>query len=175
MSDETISKTAWWERYRTDVAAGKAHRIEVFFRSLAPSQGSHDKRRRIIKNLGEADDASTIDGYDVNVVGEGMCLCDDCAETRLARHMHDRLSRLRAGGSDVVEPLGFRERSVDSSLTGENYTLLVPPEVSLAVYVDDALRGVFPAEVEGVSVSVVDFLDAFTTVDSVSFTSRVEA
>lgn len=175
MSDETISKTSWWERYRTDVAAGKSHRIEVFFRSLAPSQGSHGKRRRIISQLGEADDASAIDGYDINVVGDGMCLCDDCTETRLARHMHDKLSRLRKGGGNMVKPLGFRERTVDSQMTGEHYTLLVPPEVSLAVYVDDTLRGVFPAKVEGRSVSVTDYLEAFTTIEPVMEANQVEA
>ncbi len=175
MSDETIATTSWWESYRTDVAAGQPHRIEVFFRSLAPSQGAHDKRRRIVSQLDEASSTSSLDSYDLHVVGDGMCLCEDCAETRLARHMHDTLATLREGGSDEIEPLAFSTRTVDSQMTGEHYTLLVPPEVSLAVYVDSSLRGVFPAAVEEVTVSVTDFLDAFTTLENAPATVQAEA
>lgn len=174
MFDETIATTSWWKRYRTDVAVGQPHRIEVVFRSLAPGQGAHDRRRRIVHRLEEAANTVLLDSYDLRIVGEALCLCEDCTETRLGHFVHDTLSTLREGGSDAVDPLAFSTRTVDSRMTGEHYTLLVPPEVSLAVYVDGSLRGVFPADVEGVTVSVTDFLDAFTSLDDAQVTPQVE-
>ena len=175
MSDAHIDTTAWWERYRTDVLADEQHHIEIFFRSLAPNQGSHDKRRTILERLEGAAEDAVLDSYDINVVGDGMCLCQDCGETRIARHMHETLTSLRSGGSEDVEPTGFAERVVDSQMTGEHYRLLVPPEVSVAVYVDDSLRGVFPAVVEDVPVSVSDFLRALATVETVPVPAQAEA
>ena len=149
--------------------------IDVFFRSLAPSQGSHDKRRRILQRLDAAAESSSLATYNIHVIGDGMCLCEDCTSTRIARHMHETLSSLRDGGSDRIEPTGFAERSVDSEMTGEHYPLLVPPEVTLAVYVEDVLRGVFPARVEGTSVSVSDFLEAYSSIETESTVSQAEA
>jgi hypothetical protein len=174
MSGSHIGTTGWWERYRADVLADKSHRIDIIFRSLAPSQGLHDKRGDILKRVERAAESSVLDVYDITVVGEGLCLCDDCATTRIARHMHETLRTLRHGGSKDIEPTGFVERPVDSQMTGEHYRLLVPPEVSLAVYVDDSLRGVFPATVGGSSVSVDDFLDALETLDDVPGHARTE-
>lgn len=175
MSEETIVTTPWWERYSTDLVSRETHRIEVFFRSLAPSQGAHNARTGILQRLSEADDRNLIDGYDVNVVGEGVCLCEDCAETRIARHMYETLSTLRSGGEPDVEPVGFRERSVDSAMTGEAYSVLVPPEVTFAVYVDGTLRGVFPSTVDGHTVTVSEYLDALSTLDSRRPTARAQA
>jgi len=175
MSEETIATTSWWERYRDDVAGGKTHTMDVFFRSLAPSQGSHDKRRQILQRLDAAAESTSLETYNIHVIGDGMCLCEDCTSTRIARHMHDTLSSLRDGGSDRIEPTGFSERSVDSEMTGEHYRLLIPPEVTLAVYVGDVLRAAFPARVEGVPVSVSDFLDAYSSIDTESAVSQAEA
>ncbi len=174
MSSTQIDTTPWWERYRTDVTAGGLHHIDVFFRSLSPTLGAHDKRRRLLTRLDEAIDRDSLDSYDISILGEGMCLCDDCRETRIARHMHETLTMLREGGADDVEPFGFDERNVDSQLTDEHYNLLVPPNVSIAVYIDDSLRGVFPAEVDGICVTVEEFLDALTTLDRSTVASQAE-
>jgi hypothetical protein len=174
MSGSHIDTTGWWERYRADVQTEKPHRITVFFRSLAPSQGSHDRRSGILDRVERAAEMSVLDSYDITVVGEGLCLCDDCASTRIARRMHETLQTLRRGGSEDIEPTGFVERPVDSQMTGEHYRLLVPPEVSLAVYVGDSLRGVFPATVGGASVSVDGFLDALETLGDVSARAQTE-
>lgn len=175
MSGETIVTTPWWERYSADIATEKTHRVEVFFRSLAPSQGSHDRRLRVLERLDEITKTDLLDVYDINVVGEGMCLCEDCTQTRIARHMHDTLTDLREGGEPDVEPQGFAERPVNSTVTHESYRLLVPPEASLAVYVGDSLRGVFPAEVNGTSVTIDEYLDALATVESTQFSARAQA
>lgn len=175
MSAETIETTQWWEKYSSDAETCETHRIELFVRSLTPSQGTHDSRKWMLYRLEGMVESDFLDSYDINVVGEGMCLCESCLDTRLARHMYETLTTLRDGGDATVEPLGFSERTIDSSLTDEQYSVLTPPEISLAVYVDDTLRGVFPATVDGKRVTVTDYFDAISTLQTRQTSNRAEA
>lgn len=174
MSKQTLTSTAWWKSYRNALEDCDTHRVEVFFRSLAPRQGTHDRRKQVFDELKQKQETGLLDGYSMNVVGEGLCLCEQCQETRLARHLNETLRTLRECDAANMEPLGFSERVVDSSFTDETYTLLVPPEVSLAVYIDDSLQGVFPSSIDGTPISVGEFLTALADLEPMQTATQAQ-
>lgn len=158
MTGETIVPDPWWERYRSALAAYETRRFEVFFRSLAPSPGGHSQHQRIIERLETVAEDGDVDDYDITVLGEQLCLCDTCRGTRVGESIYESIEELRGWRGGGARPLSFTERSVDCSFTDEQYSVLVPPNVCLAVYGDDDLEWVFPAQIEGRTVGVLDFL-----------------
>lgn len=164
MSGETIVPDPWWKRYRSALAACESRRFEVFFRSLAPSPGAHSQHKRIIDRLDDVASGDQIDGYDITVLGEQLCLCDTCRGTQMGEYLHERLEELREWRGGGARPLSFNERMVQCSITDEEYTILEPPNVTLAVYGDEELQGVFPAQIEGRAVGVLDFLEGVESV-----------
>lgn len=52
----------------------------------------------------------------------------------------------------------FEARTLDSSIAGETARALVSPRMSVALYCDGDLSGVFPCEIGDVTVSVTDFV-----------------
>lgn len=162
MSSEDLRATTWWDSYSSTVRAGKTHRAEILLRSFAPTPGGHDRRRRVFEELEAATGTHRLDGYDVTVIGEEFCLCESCIDTLPGTRLLETLTRLREYDEGTAHSLSFVEREVDSTITGENYRILVPPELCLTVHVDDELEGVFPCSIEGTSFRAEDFLDALT-------------
>ncbi len=175
MTGETIVSEPWWERYRSDLASRETHRIELFVRSLAPVPGTHRRRASLVERLEELDASDRVDEFDVTILGEELCLCDTCRETAVGSDTLDSVQELREWGGENATPLAFDERRVDCSITGEEYTVLVPPTTCLAASVDDELQAVFPCRIDGRAYDVTDFVDALSHAETQPEPSRADA
>ncbi|MHB9286492.1 HTH domain-containing protein [Halobacteriales archaeon Cl-PHB] len=175
MTGETIVTEPWWESFQSTLAARESHRLELFVRSLAPVPGTHRQRTNLVKRLHDLAATGQVDAFDVTVLGEQLCLCDACLEAEVAQTVVDRLTELREWGGETATALGFQERTVDCSITGEAYTVLQPPTLSLAVYVEDDVAAVFPARIGGQTYDVADFVEALGRAEAQPELSRADA
>lgn len=157
MTDDTTSRH-WWNDYRQTVRAAESHRIEVYLRSLAPV-GTHDAYHDILNRL---DGLSTVDDVTVSIWGRRICQDETFTRTDVGRHLLDRIAQFEEWGSEYGASSSsfFEERDVSSSITETEFSVVVPPEMCLAIRTDSALAGVFPTEFGNESYSVMNFLDA---------------
>jgi hypothetical protein len=175
MSWESLLTTPWWEEYRSAVQSSETRGAKLYVRSHAPTPGGHETRRRVFRNLDSAIAQKSLDTYDVTIVGEGLCLCDCCIERPPGRQLVETFSAARDRTPDSVDPVGFEERVVDSTITGEHHRVLVPPELCLTLTADGELVGVFPCRIDGTLFSVPDFLDVLTAEPARPALSRADA
>ncbi|MXR52961.1 hypothetical protein GRX03_15280 [Halovenus sp. WSH3] len=92
--------------------------------------------------------ASLIDSYEISMLGERLCYCCQCRESSGADRLRETVDQLRGWEDGGLAASGFEERDIDSAITDEQYRVIVPPELTLGVYFDDTLAGVFPCEGE---------------------------
>jgi hypothetical protein len=163
MSRESVQTTQWWEEYRTAARTSEVRRAEVYVRSHAPTPGGHDYRRRVFERLDDAISDQALDRYDVTIVGDSLCLCEFCVERPPGRQLVETFSAVWDWGDGTVEPVGFEEKVIDSTVTGERHRVLVPPEMCLSLTVDDDIVGVFPSSIDGTAFNTIDVLEAITT------------
>lgn len=140
------SLAEWWRTHQRNQQGADNHRVRVFVRSFAPAPGQHGRRRRLIDGLQSATEASLIDGYEVTIVGERICCCSQCRELIDGNHIRKTVDQLRQWEAGEITASGFEERTVDSAVTGEQYRLIVPPELTFGIYFDGELAGVFPCK-----------------------------
>lgn len=134
----------WWDEYRKRLPAGDSHRVELFVRSRTPVPGAHGRRADLYRSLERHADGDTIDACGVTVLGGKLCLCENCRALHRDAEQLETVKALlswRAGG---IQSTGFAEQAVASSVVDEQYTMIVPPETALGIYVDGTLVGVFP-------------------------------
>lgn len=151
--------TEWWERYTSALEKADTHRLRVFVRSLRPAPGSHDHRERMFERIRTATEQSTIDEFDVQVLGEEICLCPQCEELADVETIHDTARKVADWDDGTLVASGFKEREVNCSFTHEQYRVLVPPETALGVYLDGSLAGVFPCTTDRTEYSIETFLN----------------
>lgn len=163
MSGQSITTTSWWKTYRSAVRTGETQRVEVFVRSLGPPLGTHGHRSWIFGALDEAVAAGNLDEYETTITGEQLCLCESCLESRLGRTLVAKLVRIRNPRDQNVEPMGFDTRKVESTITHEQYRVLIPPSCCISVAVDDTVHGLFPCRIDGEAYWIRDFLDALVS------------
>lgn len=149
----------WWNDYAELLREADAVRVVIYFRSLAPSTGTHSPRRRVLETITDATQTSLLDEFAVETLGKELCLCRDCRRQTQVRERLETVESLDSWRDDSATSVGFTRRNVDSWFTGENRETITPPETTLAVYADDSLAVVFPCEVEGRYLGVHDFLD----------------
>jgi len=174
MSSESMLATQWWEEYRSAVRTNGTHRAEVFIRSHAPTLGGHDYRKRVFQALDSAVADQSLDRYDVTIIGDGFCLCESCVERPPGRQFVEKFSALWEWNEETVEPVGFEERMIESSVASEHHRILSPPELCLIVSVDDAVEGVFPCRIGDTHFGVEEFLGALTAAPTEPSPSRVD-
>jgi len=160
MSGAHISTKPWWEEYRSALAACETHHIELFFRSMAATPGSHDQRVGLVEHVDELVDRGIVDGFEVTLLGSELCLCDTCTGLGASQELLAKIEAVHDWESANARSVGFEERAVDSSITGEAYRLLIPPTTGLQVRVDGKLRGVFPARIDGTHYTPSEFVEA---------------
>jgi len=175
MSGTNIVTMSWWEEYSATVSAGSTHRAELFVRSLAPGPGGHRRSKQVLEGLDRASENGILNGYDITVLGTELCLCETCVDAGMRTQLLQKVGRLQEWDSEHVESVGLTERTVDSSITGEHYHSLTPPEQCLAVFVDDSIEGVFPCSIDGDCVTPMEYLHALNTADSVPARSLADA
>jgi len=116
-----------------------------------------------------------LDSYDVTIIGDALCLCENCVDQPPGRKLIEQFGAIWEWSHETVDPLGFEEREIDSSVTGEHHRILVPPELCLLLSVDGELSGVFPCSIEGESYTVEDYLETLAAEPSEQQVTRADA
>ena len=147
-------------------ATASTGRLEFFVRSLAPATGNtkqtdcFDRLRR----LAETDQLSDVA---VRVWGDGICT--HAPEMAGISEMLEAVTDIYSFSADAeaaITPF-FKVRRVDSSVTGESFERITPPERTLLAYEGDSLVGVFPCllgEETYTPVDAIERLEADTEV-----------
>jgi len=131
-------------------------RLELFVRSLAP-ETARPQQEAVIERLRALADAETVTDTELHVTGDCVCPSTVAAETETGRFLLDRYEAFTEWADDAdAELLGFQDRCVESSMTGQTVTGIQFPRLILAVYVDDTLQMVAPAVVDGTELTVAD-------------------
>jgi hypothetical protein len=168
--NDSLDSCRWWNRYRDRLTEDVTHRLDLYLRSLAPRGGS-DRSRRVLDSVEALAANDVVDDVRVSVWGDRLCLDDAFATTEPGRMMLDTVERIQEwGGDDEASARSyFQEREVHNSITGAEYTVVVPPEMCLCIHLDTQLSGVFPARIDGHEYSIADYIDrvrALSDIDS---------
>lgn len=129
-------------------------RAELFVRSLAP-ETARPEQERVIERLRGLERDGALAALDLHVAGDCVCPSTVAAETETGRFLLERFEAFEAWAADHGCALvGFEDRCVDSSLTGETVTGIRFPRLCLAVFDDEELLLVAPASDGEASVTV---------------------
>lgn len=150
---------SWWDGYRKKLSGGGSHRVETFIRSRTPAVGTHSRRAQLFRTLEQQAETGQIEQYDVTLLGEKLCLCDHCRALHDETEVLDVVEQLDSWRDGGIRSSGFAAHEIDSSITDEQYSVVIPPEVALGVYVDDSLAGVFPCIAAGINFRPEAYLD----------------
>lgn len=146
-------------------ASSESRRVDVFVRSLLPPLSARHRQERLIRRLKSMAEQSQIEEVSVHVTGDRICLCETCRETDTGATLLDRLGELDDWGADDAAFSPFLEtRELSSAVTDDHARALVPPRVTVALYCDDSLSGVFPCHAGDRTYCVGDFIDALDRV-----------
>jgi hypothetical protein len=153
-----LSSTGWWREYNRERTEATTHRVTAFVRSFAPAPGQHNNRARVLSELNSAVEAGPLDDCRSTVLGDQICRCQDCQQAPEAMGLLEITETLATWGGGGLNATGFDERVVRSAITGEEYRVIVPPELSVGIYADDSLVGVFPSVTETGLFRPVDYV-----------------
>lgn len=136
------------------------HAVELFVRSLSPSGATH-QQERILERLDELATEGRIDDYGMTVWGERVVPDSVAAETATGESVLNTIEQFQswAAAHGVSVDQFYPEQTVESAITGEEFTAISLPVVAMAEYVDGRLHHVTPHEGETVQ-TVLDRLDA---------------
>jgi hypothetical protein len=154
-------------RYERIVSADRV-RVEAYIRSLAPAPGPKQQQESVLDRLNRLEQEGTVDETTVSVWGTAICLEGPYRETAACRRIESRIGRFRQWAASVDETveLPFETQAISSSIVGDEYERLVPPQVCLAIHTNEGLELVLPCAISETPVSVVDTLDRLAAVDS---------
>lgn len=117
-------------------------RLELWVRSHTP-YGAYSRRRSALERLSHLKSEGDIESFTVNVWDEGAGMMTgeplDAFDSR--RKLGEFAAWAAAHGCTLP---GFKERHLESTFTDETCTRFDPPILTLAVYDDDELLGVYP-------------------------------
>ena len=154
--------TEWLETTDDRFADADRRRVDVFVRSLLPPLGSKGTQEALLQHLNDLTAEGILDDVSVTVTGNRLCLCETCAETDAGTHLLDSLRELDEWGGEFdasVTPF-FETRALDSDLTDETARALVPPRITVALYCDETIAGVFPCEMGDSTFATEDLVAA---------------
>lgn len=129
--------------------------VELYVRSLAPP-AAHDHLEELVETLETLETRDRIADYDVHVWGSRIDRKSAAARTDAGRFVVERVEAFTDWACEQGLSMGsfFEEESVESSITGEEYSAMTLPTAALAEYVDDELAFVAPCS-DGDSVCTV--------------------
>lgn len=125
-------------------------RVELYVRSLAPC-GTSNEQNAIIEQLLDMERRGVVDDVDLTVWGNAVCLDDVSTQVGTGQRVADRIRNFYTWCENQqasLEPF-FTWSDVDSSISGDSFRRVVPPQRCLAIYVDDRLEEVYPSRVKG--------------------------
>jgi len=146
---DEASLAQWWSQFNQRSDQGQTQKIHIFVRSVSPTPGLHAHRKQLMDNIEEAHTREWVDEYELSVLGEDICLCDACESMRAANNVSDMVEQLRTWRTGGMKACGFTERVVANSITDETYRTVTPPDITVGVFSENSLAGVFPCRVEG--------------------------
>lgn len=135
----------WWGQFRRRRERSTTSHVEVYLSACAPVPGTHAQRNCFFDRLAAATDEQ-IESYGTTVLGNALCRCERCRSRDHHRDLLATVTELMTWEGAGLTGCGFVEREIDSTVTGEQYSVISPPALSVGVYVDDALVGVFPCQ-----------------------------
>jgi len=159
MRNRPKSLEQWWERHDELLKSATEHHVRVFVRSHAPAHGTHDLRQETIEQLDRAESNNHIGSYSVTALGGDVCMCETCQRLGSDSELRETLLELVQWRDGGIQSTGFTHREVESSLTGDQYRTISPPETTFGIYIDGSLVGVFPCMADGVNYCPDTYLD----------------
>jgi hypothetical protein len=151
-------------------------RAELYVRSLLPD-GHTQQQAAVIDRLQGLSDADVLSDITVQVVGKQIPATPAEARTELGLFVLNRVSVFQEWAKRnncSLEP-AFQVRSVDSTISGEQYRALVFPGQLLAEYDGSELKCVTPHTADGETVTVRDRLTMLEGEDESTFSSLERA
>jgi len=176
--DASAAFSRWQREIRDALRDAEAARLDVYVRSMMPPPGAKDTQQNLLHDLQKLVEGTPIQNVGVNVWGERICLCETCRETDVGTAMLNTVREFEHWGEEYDAGTGsFFERLYQQSLvTGNSYEGISPPRVTVALYVDNSLSGVFPSYFAGEPYSVHDFYEWLAPVaDSSTVAERVQS
>lgn len=139
---------------------GENRTVELYVRSLAP-RAAHDHLEDLVESLESLKTRNRIVDYTVHVWGSRIDRTSAAAGTEAGRFVTERVEAFTDWASEQGLSMGsfFEEESVESSITGEEYTAMTLPTAALAEYVDDELAFVAPCSNGEAVCTVADRLE----------------
>lgn len=136
-------------------------RAELYVQSLAPC-GGRDTQEAIVKRLLALEQNGPIDDINLMVWGKSVCLDSASASIGVGSHVAQRIRDFHDWCADKRASLDpfFTWSTVDSSIAGDAFHRVVPPQRCLAIYVGDQLRDVYPHSIDGNTRSLEDGLQS---------------
>ena len=133
---------------------GDDRRVELFVRSLAP-ETARQKQESIIERLRDLEANGTVDAMELHVVGDCVCPSTIAATTETGQFLLERFETFQQWADrNGVELVGFRDRCIDSSMTGETVTGITFPRLCLAIFDGADCRFVAPVAGENTGETV---------------------
>lgn len=132
------------------IFAGNGEMVaDVFVRSMAPPVGVHDTQVRVLNRLGDLEESGRIDRRTVSVWGERLCRCASCEATGACLAALEKVREFErwAASAEGDVSLQFERQSTTSRIVDSSIDAIVPPRITLAVYVAGNLASVFPCRV----------------------------
>jgi len=150
----------------TDRDQGRV-RVELHVRSLAPRAGKR-RQNSVIDRLEDLESEGYVDEWTVDVWGRQVGLSAAAARTDAGQFVLERVAAFRDWADDTGRSVAsfFETRHVDSGITGEQYTALVLPSLTLAEYRDGDLAYVAPCSDGDEVTTVTDRLDVLAASSS---------
>ena len=163
MNTQSDLPRLWLDRHVEQITESEEVSVEVFVRSLSPPLGVRGRQEALLRQLSELHSSGIVDSFDVDLWGNGVCLCDVCASEAVAKSTHDKVDEFEAWAAEAeTVRLPFERRTRESLLAQTTVEDLQVPAICLGVYSDSALRGVFPCSVSGQHIPVTDYLAALS-------------
>lgn len=158
MSGTTSQSVSWWEEKVKSLVTEQNVTIDVFVRSLCPPVGAHSQQERIIEQLQRYEQENIVDDVSVQVLGEAICPGSCVARSAVGAELLEKIEAIQNWSSVHGTETVFQVREVNSSITDESYTKLVPPRLCLLVATQAEPELVFPHQVDGNNVCISEFL-----------------
>lgn len=166
LQQEETSLEQWWRKFQQQREQGQTQEIHIFVRSVSPTPGLHAHRNQLLNSIKKASRREHIDAFELTVLGDDICLCDNCESIHTANKLVELVEKLRTWRTGGMKACGFTERTVASSITDESYQTVTPPDITLGVFCDDSLSGVFPCRADGNVYRPSDFVEDLRATDT---------
>lgn len=153
---------------RTDgihFARGDSVRLELYVRSLAPT-GCRSGQEGIVERLAQLESSGQIEEYTVDIWGRQLSL-DGSPRTEPEARIRERIELFQSWARTHDRSLDrfFPVDTVRSELTGEEYTCVRVPVMTLAEYEAERLRFVTPSTDGETTHTVADHIEAIEAAD----------